>query len=163
MTFPTDFDIFLPLASTTKPWVSTWRYGALCLVATDVSRELWNHPRCWSLPSRYMSAGHDRSSRCSSTAAWLTPESNQTSRMSSSLSKSWPPHSWQTAFLPRKSSGGRENQESAPSSWKSWTILSAVSWSINGVWHCLHINTVMGTPHARCLEMHQSGRASTMP
>ncbi len=51
-TLPSDLDILRPLSSTVKPWVSTARYGAAPSVATAVSSELWNQPRCWSEPSR---------------------------------------------------------------------------------------------------------------
>ena len=51
-TFPTDLDIFMPLSSSTNPCVKTFLYGAMPSEATDVRRELWNHPLCWSLPSR---------------------------------------------------------------------------------------------------------------
>ncbi len=47
----------------------------------------WNQPRYWSVPSRYMSAGQVSSGRSASTASWLEPESNHTSRMSRSRSK----------------------------------------------------------------------------
>eukprot|EP00962_Isochrysis_galbana_P037941 scaffold13357_cov100-Isochrysis_galbana.AAC.3 len=54
MTFPRDFDILAPVSHA---------YGApgACAelpswVATLVSSEDWNQPRCWSDPSRYMSA-----------------------------------------------------------------------------------------------------------
>ena len=56
------------------------------------SSELWNQPRYWSPPSRYRSAGQGRFQRSLSTARWLDPESNQTSRMSFSLRNSPPPH-----------------------------------------------------------------------
>src|SRR5438132_13387037 len=39
-----------------KPWVSTVLYGAAPLPAIEINSEDWNQPRCWSLPSRYMSA-----------------------------------------------------------------------------------------------------------
>jgi hypothetical protein len=58
MSLPSDFDIFLPSSSTTKPCVITSRYGARPRVPSPTSSELWNQPRYWSLPSRYMSAGH---------------------------------------------------------------------------------------------------------
>ena len=45
----------------------------------------WNQPRCWSEPSRYRSAGLPKP-RAASTASWVTPESNQTSRMSVTFS-----------------------------------------------------------------------------
>ena len=41
-----DFDILRPFSSTVKPWVSTPRYGARPCIATEVSSELWNQPRC---------------------------------------------------------------------------------------------------------------------
>ncbi len=58
MTLPSDFDILRPSRSIRKPCVSTSRYGGRPRVASATSSELWNQPRCWSLPSRYMSAGH---------------------------------------------------------------------------------------------------------
>ena len=86
MVLPSDFDILRPSTSIRKPCVSTSRNGGRPRVPRPTSSELWNQPRCWSLPSRYMSAGHVRSSRNGSTASWLEPESNQTSRMSRSRS-----------------------------------------------------------------------------
>ena len=62
-------------------------------VASATSSELWNQPRYWSLPSRYMSAGQRQvRSQRGSTASWLEPESNHTSRMSCSRSNDVPPH-----------------------------------------------------------------------
>src|SRR6266511_3725471 len=74
-----------------KPCVSTDLYGGRPRVPTASRSEEWNQPRCWSEPSRYMSAGQRRSGRVSSTAAWLQPESTQTSRMSVSFRNSAPP------------------------------------------------------------------------
>ena len=51
----------------------------------------------------------------SQTAAQLTPDSNQTSTMSSSLRKVAPPHSAQTAPSGASSAVGRANQASEPS------------------------------------------------
>ena len=45
-TLPTDFDIFMPLASTVKPWVSTCLYGAWPCIAQEASNDEWNQPRC---------------------------------------------------------------------------------------------------------------------
>ena len=45
-------------------------------MATLVSRELWNQPRCWSDPSRYRSAGKLRASSVCRHAAQLLPLSN---------------------------------------------------------------------------------------
>src|SRR5258706_368615 len=53
-----------------------------------VRSEEWNQPRCWSEPSRYMSAGKLDSSRCEprSTVKCVVPESNQTSSVSRAFS-----------------------------------------------------------------------------
>ncbi len=50
----------------------------------DVSSDEWNQPRCWSEPSRYMSAGKCDSAACEprSTVSCVVPESNQTSSVS---------------------------------------------------------------------------------
>ena len=91
---PSDFDIFRPFSSSTKPWVSTTSNGATPRVPQLSSSEEWNQPRCWSEPSRYITVsgppwilrlmparlGKWRGS--SSTKACVEPESNQTSRMS---------------------------------------------------------------------------------
>src|SRR3954451_21869590 len=91
VTLPLDFDIFSPRSSKTKPWVSTTSKGARPRVPQDSKSEEWNQPRCWSEPSRYITASGPpstlrrvlRSSRTSSVKAWVEPESNQKSRMSS--------------------------------------------------------------------------------
>uniref|UniRef100_A0A0A9CZW1 Uncharacterized protein n=1 Tax=Arundo donax TaxID=35708 RepID=A0A0A9CZW1_ARUDO len=43
-----------------------------------VNNELWNHPRCWSEPSRYISAGKLRPSLFAKTAAHEEPETINT-------------------------------------------------------------------------------------
>ena len=53
-TLPSDFDIFCPFSSSTKPCVSTTSKGARPRVPHNSSSEDWNQPRCWSEPSRYM-------------------------------------------------------------------------------------------------------------
>ena len=121
ITLPSDFDIFCPSGPMMKPCVRTVRYGAVPRVATLLSSEVWNQPRCWSLPSRYMSAGQLRSSQLSSTAEWLVPESNQTSIMSESLRRWVCPHFGQTARSPMSSSGVIVHQQLLPCS----RILSA--------------------------------------
>ena len=69
-------------------------------VPQDSSSEDWNQPRCWSEPSRYitvsgppsrlrwMPARPGKCSGSSSTKACVEPESNQTSRMSSTFAHS---------------------------------------------------------------------------
>src|SRR5438128_4957704 len=90
-----------------KPWVSTVLYGGAPLPASEINKEDWNQPRCWSLPSRYMSAcqaaagippagspldsaAGTLAARCSSGRRIRTqrddePESIQTSRVSFDL------------------------------------------------------------------------------
>ena len=81
VTLPSDLDILRPCSSITKPCVSTALNGARPRVPTASSSEEWNQPRCWSVPSRYRSAGQGRP-RASSTKAWVEPLSNHTSTMS---------------------------------------------------------------------------------
>src|SRR5256885_10688726 len=100
VTLPSDFDILYPSSSSTKPWVSTTSNGATPRVPQDSSSEDWNQPRCWSEPSRYitvsrppwiarlMPASEGKCTGSSSTKAWVEPESNQTSRMSSTFFQS---------------------------------------------------------------------------
>ncbi len=116
MPFPRDLDIFLPSPSTTKPCVNTFLYGAFPFVATDVKREDWNHPLCWSEPSRYRSDGHLNSGRISRTAAWLEPESNHTSIISVSFLNLCEPHFSHFISLGNISSALFLNHASEPSS-----------------------------------------------
>ena len=67
--FPKNLLISKPSSSSTNPCVITLEYRALPLVATLVSKELWNHPWCWSVPSRYKSARQLRSFTLSDAAA----------------------------------------------------------------------------------------------
>src|SRR5689334_13089070 len=57
----------------------------------DGQRLDWNHPRCWSDPSRYRSAGGSEP-LSSKTAKFETPESNQTSKISFPFLKVEDPH-----------------------------------------------------------------------
>src|ERR1700735_87981 len=66
--------------------------GAVPRSDTAQKSDELNHPRACSTASRYASAGHFSSGRALSTAACDEPESNHTSRMSSSLTKTVPPH-----------------------------------------------------------------------
>ena len=75
---PSDFDILRPSSSMMKPWVSTARNGGAPRVPRPTSSELWNQPRCWSLPSRYMSAGHVSSGRTAARPRGSSP--NRTRR-----------------------------------------------------------------------------------
>ncbi len=81
---PIDLDILRPSPSTTKPCVSSDLYGGTPFIIDEVSSDEWNQPRCWSEPSRYMSAGKCDTSACDprSTVWCVEPESNQTSSVS---------------------------------------------------------------------------------
>src|ERR1700754_4935592 len=94
-TLPSDFDIFRPPSASTKPCVSTTSNGARPRVPQLSNSDDWNQPRCWSEPSRYITVSSPPSTlrlmplspgKCtgsSNTKAWVEPESNQTSQMSS--------------------------------------------------------------------------------
>ena len=63
MILPRDLLIFLPFSSRTMPCVMSDAYGltASSPGARDpiaVNSWLWNHPRCWSEPSRHKSASN---------------------------------------------------------------------------------------------------------
>ena len=69
---------------------------------------------------------------CPRTAAWEEPESNQTSRMSVSLSKSVPPHFGQAKPSGRSSRASRAYQASAVSFSKTsatWRTSSGRRWT----------------------------------
>src|SRR6187455_3666796 len=100
VTLPVDFDILRPCSSSTKPCVSTRSNGARPRVPQLSKSDEWNQPRCWSEPSRYITASGPPSclrlmpesdGKCfgsSSTKACVEPESNQTSQISSTLVQS---------------------------------------------------------------------------
>ena len=96
-----------------KPWVRTVLNGAAPLPASESSSEDWNQPRCWSLPSRYMSACQVFQSPVLrmlqfgariKTAREEEPESIQTSSVSLDLA---------TASAPFQSLGLTSDQSSA--------------------------------------------------
>src|SRR6266702_3020934 len=122
--------------------------------------EEWNHPRCWSLPSRYMSAGEPRLGAGSRTAACETPESNQTSSMSISFSKLLFPHFGQTVPAGRSRSALQSYQMSALCSLNSSATWNMIGASARYSPHSVQEKAVMGTPHDLWREMHQSGRFS---
>ena len=126
-------------------------------MATELSRDDWNQPRCWSEPSRYIWAGRSSSSRSSSTQRWETPESNQTSRMSVTCS-------YCVSSTPRRWKISSEYQQSAPcSSTKSAVLcISSIASGCSSL-VCRSTNRAMGTPQVLCREIHQSGRFSTIP
>ena len=169
VTLPSDFDILRPFSSSTKPWVSTTSNGAPPRVPHDSSSEEWNQPRCWSEPSRYitvsappsflrrMPASPGKCTGSSSTKACVEPESNQTSRMSSTFCHGSLPSS------PRKRSRAPgAYQASAP----SFSKASAMRWFTRSSSRIStepsrfsRTNTAIGTPQARCRDTTQIGLA----
>src|SRR6185312_7571074 len=96
-----------------------------------------------------------------STAAWLEPDSNQTSMMSFSLRNALPPH-WH--FVPdgRICEASRVYQESAPSRANRSTTVLFTSLDSRSLSQASQKKTAIGTPHTLCREMHQSGRVAIM-
>ena len=162
-TLPSDFDILRPCSSTTKPCVSTASYGAAraCrrrrAATTGTSR---GTDRC--LRGRGPPATSS-SGRLASTASWLDPESNHTSRMSRSRSNAVPPHDSQAKPSGTKRSSGASYHASALSlsnTGAACSTIAGVSTDVPHVWQC---SAGIGTPQARWREMHQSGRLTNMP
>src|SRR6266446_1819893 len=82
LSYVPELEIFFPSRSTTNPCVTQVLYGARLFRAILVMSDDWNQPRCWSVASRYMSAG-SRSSGCiAHTALCDTPLSIHTSMVS---------------------------------------------------------------------------------
>src|SRR5262245_61620416 len=109
-----------------------------------------------------MSAGQVSSGHTDSTASWLDPESNQTSRMFISRSNAVPPHSGQVRPSGTKSSVGRSYHESAPYFSNTAAVFSTSAGEVNAAPHFTQSTAGIGTPPARWREMHQSGRFATM-
>ena len=109
-----------------------------------------------------MSAGHVSSGRTDSTASWLEPESNHTSRMFISRSNVVPPHAGQVRPSGTKSLVGRSYHESAPKRSNTDAVFSISAGVRIASPHAVQSTAGIGTPHARWREMHQSGRFATM-
>src|SRR5580704_17687079 len=170
---PTDFDILRPFSSSVNPWVSTISNGARPRVPQLSSSDDWNQPRCWSEPSRYITVSLPpstlrlmpaRPGKCtgsSSTKAWVEPESNQTSQISSIFFHS------SLASEPRKRSRAPSiYQGSAPSCSKAsaMRLLTASSCKISAEPSPFsRTNTAIGTPQARWREITQSGLLLILP
>jgi len=126
-------------------------------------KEAWNQPRCWSDPSRYKSAGKASSGLRFSTAWLLTPESNQTSRISFPFSAEPPPHDGQrTPEEERKSFTSRMNQQSVPSAAVNFIRDLMTAGSKNSSPHSLQTSAGTGTPQYLWRERHQCGRDCTI-
>src|SRR3984957_3856346 len=170
---PIDFDILRPFSSSVKPCVSTTSNGARPRVPQLSNSDDWNQPRCWSLPSRYITVSSPPSTlrlipaspgKCtgsSSTNACVEPESNQTSQMSSTFFHS------SLASEPRKRSRAPSMyQASEPSCSKAsaMRLLTASSCRISAEPSPFsRTNTAIGTPQARWREITQSGLLLIMP
>src|SRR5215212_7595889 len=109
-----------------------------------------------------MSAGHVRSGRTDSTASWLDPESNQTSRMFISRSKLVPPHDGQVNPSGMNSSVARSYHASAPYWSNTAAVFSTRAGEVSASPHFVQSTAGIGTPQTRWREMHQSGRCATM-
>src|SRR6195256_1996918 len=109
-----------------------------------------------------MSAGQVSSGHAESTASWLDPESNQTSRMFISRSKLEPLHFGQVMPSGMNSSVGRSYQASAPYRSKTLAVFSTSAGEVIASPHVVQSTAGIGTPHTRWREMHQSGRLATM-
>ena len=133
-------------------------------MATAVRSDDWNQPRCWSLPSRYISQGQDRPKFSFSTDMWDTPLSNHTSRMFLSFSTLWLPQWSHTALSPNRDSRLSLHQMEVPSG-ASFTF-SASKRIRSGVRvkapQSLQRSAGTGTPHTLWRLMHQSDRLLTM-
>src|SRR5260370_18676622 len=92
MELPSDLCMARPSASRVQPWVAQPQYGAAPRKATPISSELWNHPRYWSPPSRYKSAGQGRLFAGVSRDRGLEPELNHTAGMYDSFVNATAPH-----------------------------------------------------------------------
>src|SRR6478609_5898685 len=109
-----------------------------------------------------MSASHVSSGRTDSTASWLEPESNHTSRIFISRSKLAPPHEPQVSPSGPNSWGGRSYQASAPNRSNTDAALSTIADEITASPQLVQSSAGIGTPHARCRDTHQSGLFATM-
>src|SRR5262249_54819019 len=109
-----------------------------------------------------MNAGKPSPKSFRSTARWLEPDSNHTSRMSPSFRNEVSPQFGQVAPGGFSSSTERVNQASAPCLRNKSRKCLTVSTESNWVWHAVHPRAGIGTPHERCRLIHQSGRSETM-
>src|SRR5580765_94054 len=109
-----------------------------------------------------MSAGQVSSGHTESTASWLEPESNHTSRMFISRSKLVLPQVGHTRSDGTKSSVGRSYHESAPYCSKTLAVFATSDGVVIAVPHLVQSTAGIGTPHTRWREMHQSGRCAIM-
>src|SRR6185369_15686149 len=107
-----------------------------------------------------MSAGQVSSGHAESTASWLDPESNHTSRMFISRSKPVPPHFGHVIPSGMNSSVGRSYQASAPYWSKTLAVFSTSAGDVIASRHFVQSTAGIGTPHTRWRETHQSGRRS---
>src|SRR5882724_7272306 len=97
-----------------------------------------------------------------STAAWLDPDSNQTSMMSISFLNDVSPHLAHFVSAGRSISASGVYQASAPFSANSFATLRLTSGLLTESPQPSHKNTAIGVPQILCLEMHQSGRVAIM-
>src|SRR5881396_2978615 len=109
-----------------------------------------------------MSAGHVNSGHTESTASWLDPESNHTSRMFISRSNVAPPHEGHVRPAGMNSAVGRSYHASAPYCSNTSAAFSTSAGVARASLHVAQSTAGMGTPQTRWREMHQSGRFAIM-
>ena len=162
MSLPSDFDIARPSASSVQPCVAHSRYGAAPLgprrsaASYETSHDTDRHLR-YTYPKA-------RAGRCVrvSTARWLDPESNHTSRMSVSLRKD--DAAAFRALAVRAHQFGRGLRIPDVGGMFPEHRHDAVQHAFvgEGLAATLAIEDVIGTPQTRWREMHQSGRVAIM-
>src|SRR2546428_13941336 len=101
-----------------------------------------------------MSAGHVNSGHTESTASWLDPESNHTSRMFISRSNVVPPHDGHVNPSGMKSSIGRSYHESSPYFSKTAADSSTSAGVVRAVLHFTQWTAGIVSPYARCSVRH---------
>ena len=156
---PSDFDILRPSRSIRKPWVSTSRNGGRPRVASATSSELWNQPRCWSLPSRYMSDGQARSGVARQhglvARARVEPDVEDVALALERRRRRTTGTSARRARTPRSAARTRRRRCTARRPPAARSTSAGVSTASPQV---VQSSAGIGTPHARWREMHQSGR-----
>src|SRR5262245_28162693 len=108
-----------------KPCVSTVLNGGAPFPASDNKSEDWNQPRCWSLPSRYISAcqGSFVAPRCCSAGCGMSterdddPESIHTSSVSADFAAASGPDQFFGRTSDQSSEADFSNQTFDPCCW----------------------------------------------
>ena len=166
-TLPTDFDIFSPLSSTTKPWVRHGLEGRACRASPTAGQDRRLEPAAVLVGALEVQEGGVAAarSRRSSTARWLEPDSNQTSRMSASL-RNVGAAAAGAGGARRAASSATGLREPGVGALAAEEVAKCSDGSARAAC-CAGSSSQpsagIGTPQARWRLMHQSGRFATMP